>query len=74
MKFSNKTYDLLKWLALVVMPASGVLYAALSKIWGLPFGEEIPATIMAIETFVGTALQISNVKYRAENTSAGDAE
>lgn len=72
MKLSNKTYDVLKWLALVVLPACGVLYAALSNIWSLPFGEEIPATVMAVEAFLGAVLQISNVKYKAENAIVGD--
>lgn len=74
MKLSNKTYDLLKWLALVVMPAGGVLYAALSGIWNLPFKEEIPATVMAVEAFLGTVLQISNVKYKAEQNAGGNNE
>lgn len=70
MKMSNKVYDVLKWLALVILPASGTLYFALAKIWGLPYGEEIVGTIAAVETFLGAALQISNAQYKADNKTA----
>ena len=38
MKMSNKTYDVLKWITNIVLPAVGTLYAALSGIWGFPYG------------------------------------
>ena len=60
---SNKTYDILKWIALVVLPALGTLYFALAGIWGLPYGEQIVGTITAIDTFLGALLGISNIKY-----------
>lgn len=69
MKMSNKVYDILKWLALIALPASGTLYFALAKVWGFPYGEEVVATIAAVETFLGTALQISSAKYNKEDIS-----
>lgn len=60
---SNKTYDILKWIALVVLPALGTLYFALAGIWHLPYGEQIVGTITAIDTFLGALLGISNIKY-----------
>ena len=64
MIFKNgKTYDILKYIALVVLPAIATLYFALSSIWGLPYGEQIVGTITAIDTFLGALLQISNNKY-----------
>ena len=59
----NRTYDILKWIALVVLPAIATLYGVLSKIWKLPYGDEIVATITAIDTFLGTILGISSIKY-----------
>jgi hypothetical protein len=59
----NKTYDILKWVALVVLPALGTLYFALSGIWKLPYGEEIVGTITAIDTFLGAILGISTIQY-----------
>ena len=60
---SNKTYDVLKWVALVVLPAIGTLYFALSGIWGFPYGEEIVGTITAVDTFLGAILGISSLQY-----------
>lgn len=60
---SNKTYDVLKWIAQILLPALGTLYFALAQIWNLPFAEEIVGTIVAIDTFLGVLLGISTSKY-----------
>lgn len=67
MKLSNKLYDDLKWIAQILLPALATLYFALSKIWGLPYGEEIVGTISAIDVFLGALLGISTAKYYKEN-------
>lgn len=64
MKLSDKTYDILKWIALLLLPAAGTLYFALAGIWGLPYGEQIVGTITAIDTFLGAILGISSTKYK----------
>lgn len=66
MIMNSKTYDTLKFIALVVLPALGTLYFALSQIWGLPYGEEIVGTITAIDTFLGALLKYSNDRYTEE--------
>ena len=66
MKMSNKVYDVLKFIAMILLPALGALYFALEGIWNLPYGEEIVGTITAIDTFLGTLLGISNAKYKKE--------
>lgn len=63
MLFSNKTYDILKRIALYVLPALGTLYSALAIIWGFPYGEQIVGTISAFDTFLGALLGISTVNY-----------
>jgi len=60
---SNKTYDILKYIAQVVLPALGTLYFALASIWGFPYGEQIVGTITAIDTFMGVLLKISSDQY-----------
>ena len=60
---SNKTYDNLKYLAQIVLPAAGTLYFALAKIWGLPYGNEIVGTISAVDAFLGVCLKISSDDY-----------
>ena len=60
---SNKVYDVLKWIAMYLLPAFGTLYFALASIWGLPYGEQIVGTITAIDTFLGVILGISTAQY-----------
>lgn len=62
-KMSNKTYDTLKYIAQIVLPACGTLYFALAGIWGLPYGEQIVGTITAVDTFLGVLLGISTSNY-----------
>lgn len=67
MKLSNKVYDILKWIALILLPAVSALYFGLSQIWGFPYGEEIVGTLAVIDTFLGALLGISSSKYWKEN-------
>jgi hypothetical protein len=66
-KMSNKTYDLLKFIAQIILPALGTLYFALASIWGLPYGEQIVGTITAIDAFLGACLGISTKQYIEDN-------
>ncbi|KXU52135.1 holin family protein [Candidatus Stoquefichus sp. KLE1796] len=63
MKLNNKMYDILKYVAQIVLPALGTLYAALSGIWGFPYGDQVVGTIIAIDTFMGALLMISTNQY-----------
>lgn len=63
MKMSNKVYDVMKWIAMYFLPALGTLYFALAGIWGLPYGEEIVGTLVALDTFLGVILGISTAQY-----------
>ena len=64
---NSKIYDILKWIALVFLPALGALYFGLSQIWGLPYGEQIVGTITLIDTFLGALIGISNINYNKGN-------
>lgn len=68
MKLSDRTYDILKWIALYLLPALGTLYFTLSSLWGLPYGEEIVGTITAIDTFVAVIIGISKANYTGDGT------
>ena len=72
MKLSNKTYDVLKWIAQILLPALGTLYFALSKIWGFPYAAEVVGTIAAIDTFLGAVLGISTAKYNEAIDTGGE--
>lgn len=63
MKLDSKVYDVLKWIATIVLPSLAVLYGTLGKIWGLPYTEQIPLTITAIQVFMTALLGISSANY-----------
>ena len=69
MKFSNKTYDFLKWVAQYLLPAAGTLYFALAGLWGFPYGEQVVGTITAVDTFLGVILGISTIQYNKSDSS-----
>lgn len=66
MVLNNKVYDILKWIAMIFLPAIGTLYFALAGIWGLPYGEQIVGTITAVDTFIGIILGISSANYKGD--------
>lgn len=65
----DKTYDFVKKLVQVIIPAGGSLYFALSKIWGLPHGEDVVGSLMAVATFLGVVLGISSAQYTASGAA-----
>lgn len=74
MKMSNKIYDILKFIAQIVLPAIATFYVTIAGIWGLPLGDEISRTVMAVDTLLGAILMISSANYKtaiikAENES-----
>lgn len=71
MELSNKVYDILKFIAQLVLPALATLILTLFGIWGLPYGEQISATIMAIDTFLGALLGLSSKAY-SKKLKGGD--
>ena len=65
-QLKDSTYDFLKWMVVIVLPAIGALYTGLSQIWTLPYASEIPATITVICTFLGAVLCISTAQYNKD--------
>lgn len=72
MSFNNKVYNILKWVALILLPAVSTLIMSLGDIWGLPCKEQICLTITAIDTFLGALLAISTASYKGEGKIAID--
>lgn len=60
---NNKTYDILKYIAQIVIPAIGVLWFTIAQIWNIPYGQEILGTITAADCFLGAILGISTAVY-----------
>lgn len=68
-KMSNKLYDILKYIAIIVLPALGTFYFALAGIWNFPYGEQVVGTITALDTFLGALLKISTDAYNRSELS-----
>ena len=66
MKLKNETYDVLKWIAQILLPADATLYVAVAGIWGFPYAKEIAGTISAVDLFIGALLGISSMNYYKE--------
>ena len=66
---SNQVYDILKFIAQIALPAIGTLYFALAEIWGLPLGEQVVGTIVAVDAFLGALLSISTAQYNKTTLS-----
>lgn len=60
---SPKAYDILKTIALYILPPLATLYFALSGIWGFPYGEQVVGTITAITTCISVMIGISTQQY-----------
>ena len=64
---SNKTYDFLKWFAIIGLHAIGVAYGQLANIWGLPYASAIPETIDIVGVLLGAFLAWENYDYNKKN-------
>lgn len=69
---TDRMYDVMKWIAMVVLPALGTLYFALAGIWGFPYGEEVVGTITAVDAFLGALLGISAANYKKTVKAEGE--
>ena len=67
MKLDNKTYDTLKYVALIALPALQVFWLTIGKIWDISYTLEIGATIGAVALLLGTLLGVSTRNYYDEN-------
>jgi hypothetical protein len=68
MKMSNKLYDILKWVAIIVLPALATLITVVFTTWGIPYGDQIAQTITALATFLGAILMVSHAQYKKTNS------
>ena len=73
MKISNKLYDILKWVVIIVLPAMATLYKALSAVWAWPYANEVVTTITAADTFLGAVLCISAATSNYNKEGGGNA-
>lgn len=67
MKLDDKWYDVLKWVAMLFLPALAVLIKTIFAVWNIPLGDEISTTIMALDAFLGAILGISTIRFNKES-------
>lgn len=63
MMMSNKTYDTLKLIALLVLPI-GTFISTFFDIWGIPCAEQIQQTFIALDVLCGALVTIANEMYK----------
>lgn len=59
---SNRTYDTLKLIALILTPVLAFL-ASVANIWNIPYSEQIVATLTGIDTLVGAIVVALKTAY-----------
>lgn len=62
---SNQTFDVLRFIAQIVLPAAGALYFGLAQIWNFPAAEQVVGTIALVDTFLGVLLGYQRKKYES---------
>ncbi len=60
---SNKVYNTIKWVTMIVLPAAGAFYFTLAQIWSLPAAEEVLGTLAALTTLLGALVGVSTSQY-----------
>jgi hypothetical protein len=68
---SNKVYDILKYVVIIVLPALSVLYVTLAGVWGWPYATEVSSTLDAITVFMAAVLMISTAQYNKKVNTNG---
>lgn len=71
MIFNNKTYNVLKFITLIFLPAIGAFYFAMAGMYNLPYPQQVVGTLAALAVFLGVLLEISTTNYNKQTTARG---
>jgi len=71
---SNKVYDALKWVAIILLPALAKLIESSFNLWNIPYGAEIASQIIYVQVFLGAILCVSNIKYKDKQINLGEVK
>lgn len=64
---NDKTYDILKWVAILFLPALAKMIEGVFGVWNIPYGPEIASTIIYVQVFLGAILGVSTYQYKKNN-------
>jgi polyferredoxin len=68
MKLNDKAYDILKWIALIVIPALATAYVGLASVWNWPYATQVAETATVVCTLLGALLGISTAQYNKDGS------
>lgn len=71
-KFSNKIYNVLKWVALVGLPALTTFYGVVGATCNIPHTNEVLTIAVAFDAMLGSMLGISTINYNEERGGADE--
>lgn len=77
MKINDKIYDILKWVAMIALPALSVCVTSIMSAVGVdPSAVSATGTIItALAVFLGTLIGVSTISYyKKDNSSSSDSE
>ena len=63
---SDKVYEVLKWLAILALPAIADFIKFLFPTWNIPYGDPIAETIRQVALLLGILIGISTVQYNKQ--------
>lgn len=66
MKLSNETYDILKWIIAIVLPALILLVATVGDVVAWQSADTVVQIMTAVNTFLGSIFMISSHNYNKE--------
>ena len=72
MRLSNKVYDILKWIALVFIPALITFYGVVGNVLNIPYTDVVLTIMGAFDVFMGSLLGISSAQYNKNIKESGD--
>ena len=67
MKLNDKVYDILKYVALIGIPAVLTFYGVVGATLSIPYTQEVLTIGAAFDTMLGTLLGVSTANYKKEN-------
>lgn len=69
----NHHYDALKNIALLWVPALATFVNTVGMVWGIPYTNEVTATITALGVLIGAGLKVSSNNYTPPSTETSSS-
>lgn len=70
----DKVYDVLKWIAIIALPAFSIFYDRIGAVWALPYTEQICETLDAVAVLLGALLCVSAIQYATDKAAEGQKQ